>query len=267
MTFLDRMERKFGWLAFPGFLRYYALLHALVYILQIFRPDIGLLLDFDRKLILDGEIWRIITFLFASSGFGGAGGLGLLFTFFMVMIAFMMSDALESAWGEFRASLFFYSGAAGLIAANFLYAKGMPGSGLILYTSAFFAFATLFPKVEFRVFFVIPVQVRFLAIFGAVVLLLPVLSEPLRIPYFVLGLANYVLFAGIPALRGKAMERVSVARRKEFKAAKTPSDAAFHMCVVCNRSDVSNPELDFRIDVNGQEYCEDHLPDVSQRIS
>lgn len=143
----------------------------------------------------------------------------------------------------------------------------MPGSGLILYSSAFFAFATLFPKVEFRVFFVIPVQVRFLAIFGAVVLLLPVLWEPLRIPYFVLGLANYVLFAGLPALRGKARERVSLARRKEFKAAKAPSDAAFHTCVVCNRSDVSNPELDFRIDVNGQEYCEDHLPEAAQRIS
>ena len=264
---MDRMERKFGWLAFPGFLRYYALLHALVYLLQMIRPDIGLLLDFNSKLILEGEVWRVITFLFASSGFGGTGALALLATFFMVMIAFMMSDALEGAWGEFRTSLFFYSGVAGLIAANFLYREGVSGSGLILYTSAFFAFATLFPKVEFRLFFVIPVQVRFLAIFGALILLLPVVTDPIRIPYYVLGLANYILFAGVPALRGKALKRSSLARRKAFNAAKTPSEEAFHTCVVCKRSDTSHPELDFRIGTDGQEYCEDHLPEVTQRIS
>jgi hypothetical protein len=110
MAFLDRMERRFGWLGFPGFLRYYALFHAMVFALQLFRPDIGVLLEFDRTKILSGEVWRVITFLFSSSGTAGIGVWGALFFYFMVMIAFMMSDAIEGAWGVFRTSMFYYTG-------------------------------------------------------------------------------------------------------------------------------------------------------------
>ena len=73
---MNRMERRFGWMAFPGFLRFYAILHAMVYVLQVLRPDIGFLLEFDRDLILQGEVWRLVTFLFASSGFAGIGAFG-----------------------------------------------------------------------------------------------------------------------------------------------------------------------------------------------
>jgi hypothetical protein len=54
MTIFDRMERRFGWLSFPGFLRYYALFHVLVFVLQYIRPDIGEVLEFDRAKILSG---------------------------------------------------------------------------------------------------------------------------------------------------------------------------------------------------------------------
>ena len=70
MVFSKGFERRFGWVGFPGFLRYFALLHVLVYVLQIARPGIGLLLMFDRGSIQAGEVWRVVTFLFASSGFG-----------------------------------------------------------------------------------------------------------------------------------------------------------------------------------------------------
>ena len=35
MISFDQLERRFGWLSFPGFLRFYVLMHALVYVLQI----------------------------------------------------------------------------------------------------------------------------------------------------------------------------------------------------------------------------------------
>ena len=158
------MERRFAWMAFPGLLRFYAMLHALVFLLQIMRPDIGGLLEFDRGAILSGEVWRMVTFLFASSGFGGIGGFGMIFFFFMVLIAFMMSNALEGAWGVFRTTLFFYVGILGLLTANFIVPQVIPGSGFYLYYAAFFAFATLFPRVEFLLFFILPVQVRWLAL-------------------------------------------------------------------------------------------------------
>ena len=118
MQFLDKWERKFGWLSFPGFLRYYAIFHVLVYLLQFVNPEIGIFLEFNRSKILAGEIWRLITFLFAGSGVGGQDAFGMLFLFFMVMLAFMISDALEESWGVFRASFFYYTGYIGLILAN-----------------------------------------------------------------------------------------------------------------------------------------------------
>ena len=101
MVFSKEFERRFGRLAFPGFLRYFALLHVLVYVLQIAQPRIGVRLMFDRDAILGGEVWRVVTFLFASSGFGEFNTMGMIFMVFMVLIAFMMSDALEEAWGVF----------------------------------------------------------------------------------------------------------------------------------------------------------------------
>jgi hypothetical protein len=29
---------------------------------------------------------------------------------------------------------------------------------------------------------------------------------------------------------------------------------------VCGRTEISDPELDFRMAADGEEYCEDHLP-------
>lgn len=261
---LDRFERRFGWLAFPGFLRYYALFHALVYGLQIVRPGIGQVLEFDRAKIFSGEVWRVVTFLFSSSGVAGVGSLGIsfgiLFLFFMVMIAFMMSDAIEGAWGVFRTSIFHYCGVLGLIAANFLFPNAMPGSGFLIYGSAFFAFATLFPKVELLIFFILPVQVRFLAMIQAVFLLLGVLAAPLMLLFFLLAYANYLVFAGIPALRGQARVVEAVKRRGKFKAAKFPEGDAFHTCAVCGKTDVTDPGLEFRVGADGREYCDEHQP-------
>jgi hypothetical protein len=261
MISIGRLESRFGWLSFPGFLRYYALMHALVYVLQVFRPDIGALLEFDRARILSGEVWRVVTFLFSSSGFAGVGGIGILFFFFMVMIAFMMNDALEGAWGVFKTSLFHYCGVLGLIAANFLIPNAMPGSGFLIYGTSFFAFATLFPKVEFLMFFILPVQVRFLAMIQAGLMLLAALGDWLLFPFFLSGCANYLIFAGIPALRGTAMVIESAQRRRRFTSKKEPDELAFHTCVICHRTDVTDPQLEFRVGSDGREYCAEHLPE------
>lgn len=261
MRSLGQFERRFGWLSFPGFLRYYALMHALVYVLQVFRPDIGALLEFDRARILSGEVWRVVTFLFSSSGFAGVGAIGILFFFFMVMIAFMMNDALEGAWGVFKTSLFHYCGVIGLVVANFLIPDAMPGSGFLIYGTSFFAFATLFPKVEFLMFFILPVQVRFLAMIQAGLMVLAALGDLMLFPFFLMGCANYLVFAGLPALRGTARLIESGQRRRLFNQAKEPEGQAFHTCHVCGRTDLTDPHLEFRVGRDGREYCAEHLPE------
>lgn len=269
MNWIDRLERRAAWLSFPGLLRFYAILHAMVFVLQMLRPNIGQLLEFDRAAILSGEVWRVVTFLFASSGFSGIGPLGILFFFFMVMIAFMMSDALEGTWGVFRTTLYFYVGMLGLVAGNFLLPQAGGGSGFLLYQAAFFAFATLFPRVEFLLFFVLPVQVRVLAwILGGWMMLVAVgqffSGFYLVVVFYALAFANYFFWAGLPALQGRAMAAQSAQRRRKFQAAKEESESAFHRCEECERTDSSDPQLEFRISADGKEYCIDHLPEEQE---
>lgn len=261
MSFFDRMERRFPWLAFPGFLRYYALFHVLVFVLQFIRPDIGQLLEFDRAKIFSGEVWRVATMFFADSQFGSVRSpMSLLFLYFGVMFIFMVSDGLENAWGSFKASLFYYTGILAVLVMNFIVA-GFPGSGLMLYGAAFLAFATLFPRVEILMFFILPVQIRFLGMLAGGIILYKALAHPILLPLYLLGYANYLIWAAVPALRGTARVIEAGKRKKQFNTGKLPESEAFHTCVVCDKTDVSDPYLEFRIGEDGKEYCVDHLPE------
>lgn len=270
MQFLNKWERKFGWMSFPGLLRYYALLHVAVFLLQYINPMISMELDFDLEKILSGEVWRVVTFLFSTSGMTGLGARSLLYIYFMVIIAFMVSDGLEAAWGVFRTSLFLYAGIAGLLIANVIFSLlfyrafdvmiSVPATGALLNTSAFFAFATLFPKVELRVFFVLPVQIRWLAILATIPFLLLIISIPVSIAYLGIGFANYIFWAGIPALRRQSRAIKSGSGSRKYKKEKMNDREAFHRCKACGQTEASDPELEFRMAADGEEYCEDHLP-------
>lgn len=261
MTLMDRLERRIGWISFPGFLRYYALFHVLVFVLQFIRPDIGELLEFDRTKIFAGEVWRVVTFFFASSQFGRPNLMSILFLIFAVNFAFMIGDGLEAEWGVFKTTVFYLMGILLTVVANFAYPFNIPVSGFVLYASAFLAFATLFPKREILLFLILPVQIRFLGIFQAVIIGMMILGAPILLPYAILGFANYILLAGIPALRGTARMIEAGQRKKHFRASKLSEDEAFHTCSVCDKTDASDPGLEFRVGMDGREYCEEHLPE------
>ena len=73
------------------------------------------------------------------------------------------------------------------------------------------------------------------------------------------GLIMGTGIGAIAAWRSGAGEML--ARRREFRAALTPSTEALHRCKVCGRSEATNPELEFRVaGRDGEEYCLDHLP-------
>ncbi|MFD0894670.1 hypothetical protein KBB96_05370 [Luteolibacter ambystomatis] len=247
-------------MAFPHFLRFYAILHALAFALQFVRPDLGALLEFDRSKIFAGEAWRAVTFLFASSAQTGFTPMAAVFAFFLLVITFLISDSLEEAWGSFSTSIFYYTGILSLIAANFIHGTPLVGSTITLYLTAFFAFATLFPKFEFRLMFIFPVEVRIIAIVLGVALFLTALQNFVAFPLYLFAVSNYLLWAGIPALKGQARVARSAQRARDFKRRQLPEEDAFHQCSVCQRTEHHKPELEFRIGSDGQEYCSEHLP-------
>jgi hypothetical protein len=130
----------------------------------------------------------------------------------------------------------------------------------MLFAASLLAFSTLFPMVEILLFLILPVQMRFIGFLTAVGLALAAYKFPILIPFLVLTLVNYVLWAAVPTLRGTAMVLDATKRRKRFSRAKMPEDDAFHRCKVCGKTDSSDPYLEFRIGADGEEYCVDHLP-------
>ena len=49
-------------------------------------------------------------------------------------------------------------------------------------------------------------------------------------------------------------------RRRKFEAAKRPAEDAIHHCKVCGRTELTAPDLEFRVAGDGEEYCLEHLP-------
>ena len=56
------------------------------------------------------------------------------------------------------------------------------------------------------------------------------------------------------------MRRTVVSRRREFEEKSMRETEAVHLCAVCKKTELTNPELDFRVARDGEEYCVAHLP-------
>jgi hypothetical protein len=112
---------------------------------------------------------------------------------------------------------------------------------------------------QILLFFVLPVQVRFLGMLMAAGFVMSAVSAPVLLPFFLVAFANYFIWAGLPALRGTAAVLEAGKRKKAFNSAKASSSEAFHTCSVCRKTDVSDPQLEFRIGRDGEEYCVEHL--------
>jgi len=125
--------------------------------------------------------------------------------------------------------------------------------------SLFLAFAYLNPEFEMLILFVIPVKVRWLAVVVWVFAVLGIIQGSLGVKLQIAAAAaNIILFFGrdIWSSAGYRTRRV----RQVVRVAQTPSFR--HQCTICKKTDISNPELDFRYCskcVGHHCYCSDHI--------
>ena len=133
-------------------------------------------------------------------------------------------------------------------------------SNSILNLSLLFAFARFFPDVQIWVFFVLPVKIKWLAwFFGAMLVANFVLLSTSYRMAVLASLVNYLVFFG-PELIGNARRRRQVSeRRRKFAATSVSGDEPLHRCAICGRSDRSDPDLEFRVGRDGNDYCREHL--------
>jgi hypothetical protein len=261
MSWISWLEARFGYLGIPRLMQLIAVLNGLVYVLHLLQPTYVLALIMVPERILHGEIWRLVSYIFVPEViFGGISpALQPIFLFIYLWFMVWVGDALEHAMGAFRVTLYYFLGMVGVtIAAFFFWGGGLFAP--LLNFSLFFAFATLYPDVQIYVLFILPIKVKWLALISLAPLLLSLAMGPLDTKAaLVVSFLNYFVFFG-PGLYAKLRHRTATGIRRHNFESKPRTDETIHRCVVCKRTEKDNPELDFRVARDGQEYCVEHLP-------
>ena len=267
---LSKLERRFGRYAIHNLMYYIIILYALGFVLNLLNRDFYYqFLSLDAAAILHGQIWRIVTFIIQPPSDS------LIFIIFMLHLYYMIGQQLEAAWGAFRFNLYFFSGMFfHVIAALFIYlvtGLSIPMGSHYLNMSLFFVFAALFPDVQFMLYMIIPVKVKWLAWVDAAFFLWQVLNSMMMglWLYAVLPLVavlNFFIFfwPDFRYLFAKTKRRRS-AQTINFKKAQKElrqRRGYLHKCAVCGVTDQDDPNMEFRYcsKCTGYHcYCQDHI--------
>ena len=261
----------------PNLMLYISLGTALVYIMSQMSGNYLLynLLYFDRQLILQGQIWRLFTYPLTYHIEN------LMLMAVSLFCYYSLGRAMESIWGTLRFNLFYFTGV--VLMDIYCMIFGETASVTYLNLSLFLSYATLFPDAQFLLFFIIPVKAWIFALFDLAIVVLDLITLPFPYNLFsVISLANYFLFFGKDVLnviplswRRKFMKgpkkqpapRPKVIRFESAKTQQKASQANYtHRCTICGRTDVSNPELEFRYCSRCKGYycyCEEHISNHS----
>jgi hypothetical protein len=254
-VWLDRLEKKLGKYSIKNLMLYITVLNGVVFILQYLAPEADFVnkLTLVPSLVLKGEVWRLVTFLFIPMSFHP---FWIIFTLYFY---YMIGTSLEHEWGAFKFNVYYFIGVLGTIAGAFL---GGLGTSTFLNLSLIFAFAYLFPNYQIMIFFFFPVKIKYLALFYAAGLVFTFALMPIVGLITVLGSAvNFILFFWKDIYYRIRFNRKAYMNQKEFKE-KIPKIHVMHRCTICGITDVEDRKMDFRycVDCEGDyEYCMDHL--------
>jgi hypothetical protein len=256
MSLLDKLEKKIGRFAVPNLTIYLIAGQSIFYVMfmtgRVERSVTWLAAD----LLLQGEWWRLATFIFDPPLSNP------LFALFAWYLFYLMGSALETQWGAFRYNIFLLIGCVMTVAVSFLVPAARV-SNVFIGGSVFLAFAWLYPDFTLNLFLVLPVKIKWLALitwlgygfqllFGAWPTRLLVLAS----------VCNFLLF-----FARDLIWMVKSGQRRMGWQARQPSrraDAPFHRCTVCGITDKSHPQADFRYcpDCAGQQcFCPAHIRD------
>lgn len=188
---IDKLSRKLGRFAIQNLMSIIIGAMALVFLSDLMiqgTKGVSILsaLIFDKAAIFSGEVWRVFTFIFLPPE------TRLIFIIFALYLYWLIGNSLEDNWGAFKFNLFYLCGIIGTIIAGLI--TGYATNSYIN-LSLFLAFAIVFPDFELNLFFLIPVKVKYFAIFylvliGYMIVVLPFYDKIA----IIVSLANVALF-------------------------------------------------------------------------
>ena len=254
----------------PNLMRYIVIASAAFWLINaVYRPSMGQLpflyyLQFDPALILRGQIWRIISFIFIPPSTG-------LLAFIAFYFYYWIGSTLENQWGTGQFTIYFLTGVVLTILYGFVvyFVTGMSVrlSSTYLYLSMFFSFAALYPDMQVLFMFIIPVKMKYLALVDAAFFLYEIVVSPFPVNLLPLvAILNFLIFCGgeLKGLLPRRQSRSTINFKRESARIRREqqSNLYTHKCAVCGRTDVDHPELEFRYCSRCAGYhcfCSDHI--------
>lgn len=216
-------------------------------------------LELDPSKVLEGEVWRVVTFLFIPFS------LDIIGAIFGWLIFYMFGNGLESIWGTVRYNLFLWIGFLANVAASFLTvmlpAEHIANNGFF-YATVFLAFARINPHYVLHIFFILPIQIKWLALLMWLGYAFAFIQgDWMNRLLIVASVANYLLFFG----KEHWQQIKSGQRRRTYQAkTKAATKSLVHECLVCGLNSETAPRTLFRYcsKCDGQCcYCPDHIHD------
>jgi len=207
------LERKLRRYSIADLMKYIVIGQGFVYILMFVWPSLGYrlysMITLSRGAILRGQIWRLVTFVFAPPSTSP------LFVLFALYFYYFIGSRLESRWGKVRFNLYYGVGMLCAILACLITGSA---DNTYLNLSLFFAFAAMFPNEEVLLFMILPIKMKYLAIVDALIYLRAFIMGPgsVRVTV-VLCLLNVFLFLGGDLLQTIRREAQYYKTRRNFR--------------------------------------------------
>ncbi len=267
MNFLDKLERKFGRYAIHNLSLYMLITYVAGYVIATLAPSVLGMLTLEPALILRGQVWRLVTWIFIPPYKLD------FFTIITLYFYYSIGNTLERTWGAFRYNVYIFSGILMTIVGAFILhfvLAGAVGYGALFSTyyislSIILAFTATYPNMQVLLMFIIPLKMKWLGIFYAVMVLMDLINSGLYVRIVIIcSLMNFIVFF----LSNRNMRRFNpkeIKRKQAFKQAVNQGRAeriTTHKCAICGRTEKDGDDLEFRFcsRCNGNyEYCQDHL--------
>jgi hypothetical protein len=274
LTLLDRLNRRFGRFAIPNLTLILIVGQFALYVAGMLPNGVKLSrVELDPAKVMQGEVWRLVTFLFTPPQ------IGPIWVLFYFMLFHLFGTTLENQWGNFRYNVFLLIGYVANVAAAFAASAMIAQSGAVkpdptvefasvgatnafLYMSVFLAFARLYPDFIMNLFWVLPIRIKWLALIAWIGFLLALNSGTWMTRMLVMAtVLNYLMFFGRAHWREFRYGR----RRHSFQTkAKKAIAPPRHECRVCGVNSADSPRTLFRYcsKCEGQAcYCPEHIRD------
>ncbi len=126
-------------------------------------------LRFSKPLILKGQIWRLITFVFIPMESSN-----LFFFAISLYFFWLMGQQLQNYWGTFRFTVFYTTGMLGAVIAGCI--TGYTTS-YYLNASLLLAMACILPNMQLRLYGIINIRLKWLALLSVVMMVLPLIGS------------------------------------------------------------------------------------------